>query len=83
MAIKIFLRIKPIVMTIHKSVQEYYIEPVGCFEFGATFNAIFNKMPVTSCISWRSVLLVSDTGVPELNHLTVAIHGKIVPLNVV
>ena len=35
MDIKIFLRNKPIVMTIHKSVQEYYIEPIYCLGFGA------------------------------------------------
>jgi len=32
------------------------------------FNAIFNNISV---ISWRSVLLVEETGVPEENHQNV------------
>jgi hypothetical protein len=32
------------------------------------FNATFNNISVTS---WRSVLLVKETGVPEVNHLLV------------
>jgi hypothetical protein len=35
------------------------------------FNAIFNNISV---ISWRSVLLVKETGVPGENHQPVASH---------
>jgi len=35
------------------------------------FNSTFNNILV---ISWRSVLLVEDTGVPKENHLPVASH---------
>ena len=35
------------------------------------FNATFNNISV---ISWRSVLLVEETGVPEENHQPVASH---------
>ena len=38
-----------------------------CFFDGATFNNI-------SVISWRSVLLVKDTGVPGENHRPAASH---------
>ena len=34
-------------------------------------NATFNNIPV---ISWRSVLLMEETGVPVENHRLVAIH---------
>jgi hypothetical protein len=35
------------------------------------FNATLNNI---SAISWRSVLLVDETGVPEENHRAVASH---------
>jgi hypothetical protein len=35
------------------------------------FNTTFNNIPV---ISWQSVLLVEETGVPEENHRPVASH---------
>jgi len=35
------------------------------------FNAMFNNISVTS---WRTVLLVEETGVPGENHLPVASH---------
>jgi hypothetical protein len=37
------------------------------------FNAIFNNISV---ISWRSVLLVEETGVPGENHWPAASHWK-------
>ena len=37
------------------------------------FNATFNYV---SAISWRSVLLVEETGVPIENHRLVASHGQ-------
>jgi hypothetical protein len=37
------------------------------------FNALFNNMSV---ISWRSVLLVEETGVPRENHRPVANHWQ-------
>jgi hypothetical protein len=35
------------------------------------FNATFNNISV---ISWQSILLVEETGVPRENYLPVAIH---------
>jgi len=37
------------------------------------FNATFNNITVT-CISWQSVLLVEETGVPSENHRPVTSH---------
>jgi len=37
------------------------------------FNVIFN---IISVISWRSVLLVEETGVPGENHRTAACHWQ-------
>jgi len=37
------------------------------------FNATFNNISV---ISWRSVLLVEETGVPEQNHRPTASHWQ-------
>jgi hypothetical protein len=44
------------------------------------FNATFNNI---SAISWRSVLLVEDTGVPGENHRPVASHWQTLSHNVV
>jgi hypothetical protein len=44
------------------------------------FNAPFNNISV---ISWRSVLLVEETGVPGENHRPAASHWQIVSHNVV
>jgi len=44
------------------------------------FNAAFNNISV---ISWRSVLLVDETGVPGENHRPVASHGHTLSHNVV
>ena len=44
------------------------------------FNATFNNMSV---ISWRSVLLVEETGVPGENHRPVASHRQILSHKVV
>jgi len=44
-----------------------YILKVRVMKFNATFNNI-------SVISWQSVLLVEETGVPEENHRPVASH---------
>ena len=44
------------------------------------FNATFNNI---SAISWRSVLLVEETGVPEENHQPVASHWQTISHNVV
>jgi hypothetical protein len=44
------------------------------------FNATFNNISV---ISWRSVLLVEETGVPGENHLPVASHRLTLSHNVV
>jgi hypothetical protein len=45
-----------------------YVERFGWF---MVFNATFNNISV---ISWRSVLLVEETGVPGDNHRPVASH---------
>jgi hypothetical protein len=44
------------------------------------FNATFNNISV---ISWRSVLLVEETGVPVENHRPVASHWQTLSHNVV
>ena len=44
------------------------------------FNATFNNISV---ISWRSVLLVEETKVPEENHQPVASHWQTLSHNVV
>jgi hypothetical protein len=44
------------------------------------FNATFNNI---SAISWQSVLLVEETGVPGENHQPVANHLQILSHNVV
>jgi hypothetical protein len=44
------------------------------------FNATFNNILV---ISWRSVLLMEETGVPGENHWPVASHWQILSHNVV
>jgi hypothetical protein len=47
---------------------------------GMVFNASFNNISV---ISWRSVLLVEETGVPGENHQPVASHSQILSHNVI
>jgi hypothetical protein len=44
------------------------------------FNATFNNISV---VSWQSVLLVEETGVPRENHRPVASHRQIFSHNVV
>jgi len=44
------------------------------------FNATFKN---NSVISWRSVLLVEETGVPTENHRPVGSHRQTLSLNVV
>ena len=44
------------------------------------FNTTFNNIPV---ISWRSVLLVEETGGPEENHQPVTSHWQILSHNAV
>ena len=53
---------------------------VGWFWWFMVFNATFNNIPV---ISWRSVLLVEDTGVPWENHRPVASGWQTLSYNVV
>ena len=47
---------------------------------GVVFNATFNNISV---ITWRSVLLVQETGVPRENHRPVANNWRTVSHNVV
>ena len=44
------------------------------------FNTTFNNISV---ISWRSVLLVEETGVPGENHRPAASHGQTLSHNIV
>ena len=44
------------------------------------FNAIFNNISV---ITWPSVLLVEETGVPSENHRSVVSHGRTLSQNAV
>jgi hypothetical protein len=44
------------------------------------FNATFNNIPVKS---WRSILLMDETGVPGENHRPVASHLQTLTHNVV
>ena len=48
--------------------------------WAVVFNATFNNI---STISWRSVLLVEETGVPRENRRTVASHWQTLSHNVV
>jgi hypothetical protein len=54
------------------SLYYYYIVLLQIMVFNATFNNI-------SVISWRSVLLMGETGVPGENHRTAASH----PTNII
>jgi len=60
--IQLYILIKDI------SISLLYKKMVGWF---MVFNATFNNI---SAISWRSVLLVEETGVPRENHKPVASH---------
>jgi len=53
---------------------------VQFFVWFIVFNATFNNIPV---ISWRSVLLVKETGVPRKKHWPVASHWQTWSHNVV
>ena len=53
---------------------------VGWFWWFMVFNATLNNIPV---ISWRSVLLVEDTGVPWENHRPVTSRWQTLSYNVV
>jgi hypothetical protein len=47
---------------------------IPCFEFRfVVFNVTFNNLSV---VSWRSVLLVEETGVPRENHRPVTSHWQ-------
>jgi hypothetical protein len=46
---------------------------MSCFPLCHIFNTTFNNIPV---ISWQSVLLVEETGVPEENHRPVTSHWQ-------
>ena len=53
---------------------------IGCGLWFMVFYATFNNISV---ISWRSVLLVEETGVPGENHRPVASHWQTLSHNVV
>ena len=53
---------------------------ISLFVWLMVFNTTFNNISV---ISWRSVLLVEETGVPGENHRPVASHWQILSHNVV
>ena len=50
---------------LHTDGNTFMMFPYSCYEGFMVFNATFNNI---SAISWRSVLLVEETGVPEENH---------------
>jgi hypothetical protein len=54
--------------------QSFFLSKLNSYVLGVriiVLNAMFNNISV---ISWRSVLLVEETGVPGENHRPVAIH---------
>jgi hypothetical protein len=53
---------------------------MGAMVTVVVFNATFNNI---SAISWRSVLLVEETGVPGENHRPVASHLQTLSQNIV
>ena len=55
------------------------INPVSLYIGFVVLNATFNNI---SCISWRSVLLVEEIGVPVENHRPVASHWQTLSYNV-
>jgi hypothetical protein len=59
-----------------KAVNQMTIVWFGFMVFNATFNNV-------SVISWRSVLLVEETGGPGENHRSVASHWQTLSYNVV
>ena len=56
---------------IYKEIVFFYIHSFILFVCLMVFSATFNNISV---ISWRSVLLVEETGVPGENHRPVASH---------
>jgi hypothetical protein len=68
------------------SIQHYVIKfvtdmrQIGGFLEVMVFKATFNNI---SCISWRSVLLAEETGVPRENHRPAACHWQTLSHNVV
>ena len=75
--LKLFKEIKLYILTYkkYKLLSEYMVALVIFMVFNATFNNI-------SALSWRSVLLMKETGVPGENHRPVAIHGKTLNISV-
>jgi len=57
-----------------------HLEKLKTFVCLMVFNATFNNI---SAISWRSVLLVEETGGPDENHRPVASHWQAISHNVV
>jgi hypothetical protein len=74
------LEILPImVKSVNLMILQMYCSIISCLHirFGLhwlmVFNATFNNISV---ISWRSVLLVGENGIPRENHRPVASHWK-------
>jgi hypothetical protein len=64
-----------------KGLQKHHIYLQRRFGFGfILFNATFNNISV---ISWQSVLLVGETGVPRENYRPIASHWQTLSHNVV
>ena len=70
------LMIKSSILNVNLSEKNLVYLTVMVMVFKVTFNN-------TSAISWRSVLLVEETGVPGENHRLVIIHWQPVSHNVV
>jgi len=62
------------------TLSKQFQNPIGWLVGFMVFNAPFNNISV---ISWRSVLLVEETGVPGENHQPVASHCQTLLHNVV
>ena len=60
--------------------EDHLVFTFDVFVWLVVFNAIFNNISV---ISWRSVLLVEETGEPGENHRPVASHCQTLSHNVV
>ena len=58
----------------------YFIVTYSLYNGFMVFNATFNNISVKS---WRSVLLVEETGVPRENHRPAVSHRQTLPHNVV
>ena len=62
------------------AIRSLFVIYMGAMVTVVVFNATFNNI---LAISWRSVLLVEETGVPGENHRPVASHLQTLSQNIV